>query len=51
MRKQLADVNFVRVVILFISLLGVVTLFFRHNTKAAWLNEDLPNEMTQNLYT
>ena len=46
MRVQLADVNFVRVVILIISFLGVFTLLLRHLSKARWLNEDLPNEMT-----
>lgn len=51
MRMQLADVNFVRLVILVISCLGVFTLFLRHYSKAKWLNEDLPNEMTENLYT
>jgi hypothetical protein len=51
MRVQLADVNFVRVVIVITSGLGVFTLLLRHFSKAKWLNEDLPNEMTQNLYT
>jgi len=51
MRLQLADVNFVRLVILIISCIGVFTLFLRHYSKAKWLNEDLPNEMTENLYT
>ena len=51
MRKQLANVNFVRVVIFTMSCLGVFTLFLRHYSKARWLNEDLPNEMTENLYT
>ena len=51
MRVELADVNFVRVVIAIISVLGVISLSFRHYRKAMWLNEDLPSEMTQNLYT
>lgn len=51
MRLILSDLSFQRVVVLIISLLGVFTLFLRHKSKAKWLNEDLPNEMTQNLYT
>ena len=51
MRKTLSDLSFQRVVVLLTSLLGVFTLFLRHYSKAKWLNEDLPNEMTQNLYT
>ena len=30
---------------MFVSLLGLTTLYFRHSTKTRWLNEDLPNEM------
>lgn len=47
----LSDLSFQRLAVLIISLLGVFTLFLRHYSKAKWLNEDLPNEMTQNLYT
>jgi hypothetical protein len=51
MRVQLSDVNFVRLVILICSILDAITLIFRHYSKSKWLNEDLPNEMLQNLYT
>ena len=44
-RLVLCHSNFVRVVILFVSILGVVTLVARHSTKTSWLNDPLPNEV------
>ena len=35
-----------RVVIVLTSLVGIVTLIFRHYTKSKWLNKDLPTEIS-----
>ena len=49
-RLLLMNSNFVRVVILFVSILGVITLILRHSTKTRWLNEDLPTEVFKSVY-
>ena len=36
--------------IVFISIFGIVTLYFRHAVKARWLNEDLPFELLNSRY-
>ena len=46
----MAESNFVRVVILLVSIFGIITLFFRHYVKAHWLNEDLPYELHNSKY-
>ena len=50
MRKELSESNWLRVVILAVSLFGVITLYMRHLIKSRWLNEDLPAEMMKNNY-
>ena len=47
---MLSESNFVRVVILLISLFGVITLYLRHKIKSEWLNEDLPYELLRSQY-
>ena len=39
-----------RVVIVFVSVFGIITLYFRHAVKARWLNEDLPFELLNSQY-
>ena len=46
LRLSLEESNFVRVVIMLISLVGIVTLIYRHYIKARWLNKDLPAEIS-----
>ena len=48
MRLKLSESNFLRVIILFCSIFGVVTLWVRHYAKTRWLNEDLPVELLKN---
>ena len=48
-RLRLCRSNFVRVVILFSTMFGVVTLYLRHSTKSKWLNEDLPFEVLNSM--
>lgn len=45
------ETSFIQIVIFIVSLIGIFTLYLRHKHKSKWLNEDLPNEMQQNLYT
>ena len=49
-RYRLSETNFVRVVIMFVSVFGVITLYFRHSVKTRWLNEDLPFEVLNSQY-
>lgn len=49
-RLQLSQSNFVRVVIVIVSVFGIVTLYYRHSVKARWLNEDLPFELINSQY-
>ena len=49
-RLQLSQSNFVRVVIVLVSIFGIVTLYYRHSVKARWLNEDLPFELLNSQY-
>ena len=49
-RLLLSQSNFVRVVIVIVSAMGIVTLSFRHMAKARWLNEDLPVELMNSQY-
>jgi len=49
-RLTLSKSNFVRVVIVIVSIFGVITLWVRHVAKARWLNEDLPVELLNNHY-
>ena len=49
-RVLLCESNFLRVIILLVSLFGVVTLWVRHVAKARWLNEDLPLELLKSPY-
>lgn len=50
MRKELSESNWLKVVVLFVSFFGILTLYMRHLVKARWLNEDLPAEMAKNTY-
>ena len=49
-RLLLSESNFVRVVIIIISVFGIITLYQRHKVKARWLNEDLPIELLNSQY-
>ena len=49
-RLGLNNSNFVRVVVCFVSLCGIITLMLRHIAKARWLNEDLPADMLNSVY-
>ena len=50
MRLKLSESNFLRVIIWFINIFGIVTLGVRHVAKTRWLNEDLPVEVLKNPY-
>ena len=50
LRLGLNKSNFVRVVVCFVSLCGIITLMLRHIAKARWLNEDLPADMLNSVY-
>ena len=49
-RLELNNSNFVRVVVVLVSLLGILTLMFRHAAKSNWQNEDLPADMMRSAY-
>ena len=49
-RLELCKSNFVRVVIVLVSIFDIITLYFRHAVKARWLNEDLPFELLNGEY-
>ena len=50
MRRELSESNWLRVIIVLVSLFGIITLYMRHLVKARWLNEDLPAELMKNAY-
>ena len=49
-RLDLSKSNFVRMVIVLVSIFGIVTLYYRHVVKTRWLNEDLPFELLNSQY-